>query len=71
MIKTFSIKLGVIEDSSNRTRLAKLLRFRSSASEDSTTSLSDYVSRMKTGQAEIYFMAGSSLDEVHTATECI
>lgn len=64
--KEFStnIKLGVIEDSSNRTRLAKLLRFKSSLFEDSWTSLSDYVSRMKTGQSEIYFMAGASLEEV-------
>ena len=59
-----SIKLGVIEDHSNRTRLAKLLRFFSSNSETEQTSLADYVERMKDKQENIYFMAGSSREEV-------
>lgn len=64
--KEFStnIKLGVMEDHSNRTRLAKLLRFRSSNDKEKLTSLSDYISRMKDKQEHIYFMAGASLDEV-------
>ena len=60
----FSIKLGVIEDHSNRTRLAKLLRFYSSNSDTEYTSLADYVERMKEKQGAIYFMAGSSRTEV-------
>jgi len=64
--KEFStnIKLGVMEDHSNRTRLAKLLRFRSSNDAEKMTSLADYVGRMKDKQEHIFFMAGSSLDEV-------
>merc|ERR1712042_150369 len=53
-----NIKLGVIEDPSNRTRLAKLLRFHSSNSESEPTSLGEYVERMKEKQTAIYFVAG-------------
>ncbi|XP_014780250.1 endoplasmin [Octopus bimaculoides] len=59
-----NIKLGVIEDPSNRTRLAKLLRFYSSNSETEQTSLAEYVERMKEKQAAIYFVAGASQKEV-------
>lgn len=58
-----NIKLGTIEDPANRTRLAKLLHFHSSNS-DKLTSLSDYVKRMKPKQERIFYMAGSSRDEV-------
>jgi heat shock protein beta len=59
-----NIKLGVIEDQSNRSRLAPLLRFLSSHSTTNATSLEDYISRMKEKQEFIYYIAGSSLDEV-------
>lgn len=59
-----NIKLGVIEDHSNRTRLAKLLRFYSSNSDIEQTSLADYLERMKEKQESIYYMAGSSRSEV-------
>mmetsp|Transcript_3775 Transcript_3775/g.5046 ORF Transcript_3775/g.5046 Transcript_3775/m.5046 type:complete len:444 (-) Transcript_3775:418-1749(-) len=59
-----AIKLGIIEDSSNRTRLAKLLRFYTSKSEDKLVSLEEYVERMKDGQKQIYYLAGNSMDEV-------
>lgn len=64
--KEFStnIKLGVMEDSANRTRLAKLLRFKSSHEEGKETTLADYVERMKEKQEAIFFVAGTSLDEV-------
>lgn len=59
-----NIKLGVIEDHSNRTRLAKLLRFQTSNSETDLASLEQYVERMKEKQDKIYFMAGTSRKEV-------
>lgn len=60
-----NIKLGVLEDSSNRNRLAKLLRFGSSAVEaDKKTSLAEYVERMKDGQENVFYIAGASRDEV-------
>merc|ERR1719219_1620617 len=64
--KEFStnIKLGVMEDHSNRTRLAKLLRFRSSNDPEKLTSLADYIGRMKDKQENIFYISGSSLDEV-------
>jgi len=59
-----SIKLGVIEDASNRIRLAKLLKFYSSNSETEQTTLEAYVERMKEKQEHIYFIAGTSKEEV-------
>lgn len=62
-----SIKLGLIEDYSNRTRLAKLLRFASSNDAEGVTSLESYVERMKKNQEHIYFMAGGSRKEAETS----
>lgn len=62
-----NIKLGIIEDPANRSRLAKLLRFGSSNDPKEMTTLADYVSRMKPKQEHIYYMAGSSRNEVETA----
>ena len=59
-----SIKLGVMEDTSNRTRLAKLLKFYSSNSDTEQTTLEEYVERMKDKQESIYFVAGTSRDDV-------
>ncbi|XP_053671615.1 endoplasmin isoform X2 [Anopheles nili] len=65
--KEFStnIKLGIMEDPSNRSRLAKLLRFQSSSTNNKEyTSLSDYVTRMKPKQENIYFIAGPNRAEI-------
>jgi len=60
-----NIKLGVIEDTTNRNRLAKLLRFQSSATESTKlTGLDKYIERMKEKQEFIYFIAGTSRDEL-------
>lgn len=65
--KEFStnLKLGIIEDQTNRNRIAKLLRFHGSKTgPDGWTSLSEYVKNMQPGQEQIFYVAGSSYDEV-------
>lgn len=63
-----NIKLGVIEDSANRSRLAKLLQFQSSSlKEGEQTRFSEYVSRMKEKQDVIYYIAGTSYKEASTS----
>merc|ERR1712159_58729 len=60
-----NIKLGLIEDSSNRTKLSKLLRFKTSVDGGGKWhSLEDYVGRMMDWQKSIYYISGSSMDEV-------
>lgn len=60
-----NLKLGVIEDQTNRNRIAKLLRFHSSKTgPDGWTSLSDYVKDMAAEQEQIFYVAGSTYDEV-------
>jgi len=60
-----NIKLGIHEDSTNRTKVANLLRYFSShdGGEERTT-LADYVTRMKDNQKDIYFITGESVDIV-------
>ncbi len=56
------LKEGVGEDSANRERIAKLLRFSSTHAdtEDEGVSLADYVSRMKPEQDKIYYVTAES-----------
>ena len=62
-----SIKYGIHEDSANRERLAKLLRFHSSKSGDDVVSLEEYVEHMKENQPGIYYITGESLEAVRNA----
>ncbi|NBV74899.1 MAG: molecular chaperone HtpG [Methylococcaceae bacterium] len=56
------IKEGTIEDAKNKDRVAKLLRFSSTHTDDKTQniSLADYVSRMKEGQDQIYYITADN-----------
>ncbi|MQL94789.1 hypothetical protein Taro_027454 [Colocasia esculenta] len=55
------LKLGCIEDHSNHKRIAPLLRFFSSQSEEEFISLDEYVENMKPEQKDIYYIAADSL----------
>jgi len=59
-----NIKLGVIEDINNRSRLSKLLRFVTSKNRDTPVSLDTYVENMKEGQEEIYYLGGETKDAI-------
>lgn len=55
-----AIKMGLIEDQSNRRRIIPLLRFETSTTDGNMTTLDEYVSRMKENQTGIYYLVGTS-----------
>tara|TARA_R110000868_G_scaffold84822_3_gene238893 strand:- start:17958 stop:19880 length:1923 start_codon:yes stop_codon:yes gene_type:complete len=61
-----AVKEGIVEDSENKDKIAKLLRFASTNSETpvQNVSLEAYVDRMKDKQDTIYFLSGESFNAV-------
>ena len=55
-----NLKLGIHEDTANRTKLAELLRFSTSKSGEDQISFKEYIARMKDGQQCIYYITGES-----------
>merc|ERR1711939_177583 len=62
-----NLKLGIHEDSTNRQKLADLLRFQTSKSGDEMISLKEYCDRMKEGQNDIYYITGESVQGVSSS----
>jgi len=62
-----NLKLGVINDSTNKVRLSKLLRFRSAKNPDEFISLEQYVEKMKKGQEEIFYLGGETLESIKSS----
>merc|ERR1712118_400848 len=60
-------KMGIHEDSTNRAKLADLLRFQTSKSGDEQISLKEYCDRMKEGQNDIYYITGESIQGVSSS----
>jgi molecular chaperone HtpG len=57
-----TLKEGIVEDPSNRERIAKLLRFASTKGEgaEQNVSLDDYIGRMQPGQDAIWYVTADS-----------
>merc|ERR1711903_42874 len=62
-----NIKLGIHEDSTNRAKVAELMRYHTSKSGDEQISLKEYVDRMKEGQNDIYYITGDSIAAVSSS----
>ncbi|MEA1843508.1 molecular chaperone HtpG [Agrobacterium tumefaciens] len=61
------LKEGIYEDFERRSQLLKLARFRSTVSGEATRSLADYLATMREGQSAIYYISGSTLDQLKSS----
>ena len=62
------LKEGIGDDSANRERIAKLLRFRTTSHDaEPSVSLADYIGRMKEGQKQIYYVTADTLEAARSS----
>ncbi len=54
-------KAGISQDFDNKDKIASLLRYKTTRSDGKYSSLTDYISRMKPDQQNIYYITGDSL----------
>lgn len=59
-----SLKMGIMEDESNRKKLSNLLRFKTSKSRNEYKSLIQYVENVKNWQKDIYYLGGTSVKDL-------
>lgn len=59
-----SLKAGIPTDFENKERLASLLRYKTTKSNDAYVTLDEYIENMKEDQKEIYFLTGESLSSL-------
>ncbi len=56
-----ALKAGVPTDFQNKERIASLLRYKTTKSQDQYVSLDEYIDKMKEDQKEIYYLTGENL----------
>lgn len=62
-----NLKYGIHDDATTKDKIAELLRYHSTKSGAEMTSLKDYITRMKEGQEDIYYICGESKKQVETS----
>jgi molecular chaperone HtpG len=62
-----NLKYGIHDDATTKDKIAELLRYHSTKSGAEMTSLKDYITRMKEGQDEIYYICGESKKQVESS----
>jgi len=62
-----NLKYGIHDDATTKEKLAELLRYHSTKSATEMTSLKDYITRMKEGQDEIFYICGESKKQVDSS----
>jgi len=62
-----AVKEGVDSDFENRDALVKLLLFGSSRDAEALSTLAEYVGRMPEGQADIWYLTGSSREQIENS----
>ena len=58
------LKSGIHTDFENKDKIAELIRYKTTKSEDKLISLKEYVDNMKPDQKDIYYITGESLSSI-------